>query len=461
MKEQKIWSFIIFVPLLIGILWVLLGTFTLLWGASVLDDDFEAYDLGNLAGQGGWTQTTDWGADVVDTPTVEGVRAVQTVEDGAAAAAQTKKTGVPLTTGTLYFNGYTLAGGSYIFYIQSSGSDFLAFTLHESGTGDTDINFYDGCTNNEDVATISYGEWVQFGIDWNSVTGHTKFLVGDTWSEEYWCETLDEALDRVEIYGQDSDPGESFLDYIGSGVPPPPGPKVWGTDPASETEITDLETTFEFEWEGLDDWDNLLIVFQNRPTGIFSEAEVFSVEIIGASGTGEMSFSDFDFDRNGKFYFYSVASVLEMEILEGMYLTGGYSVEWSDDLVDPEYFVTINIDGFPSIFEMSDFETWYGEEVDRFTTSTPMFVALSGFFEPIFNTVGEFGNRIKDYFNINEAYAQGYEIGKTISYFTFFVGQISLFLGGFPILKWVFIVILLLVGIFIFRLIMKFIPGLG
>jgi len=464
MKQEKFWSLVVFVPLLVGILWVLGGALTLLWGVSVFDDDFEAYDLGILAGQGGWTRTTppyDWDFEVVDSPTAEGVRSIKTSETGATSSAESTKTGVPLTTGTVYFNIYCEDYASVIFYLQGAGADFLAFRFSDSGVDNVRVEFHNNCEFVEQEMNFDYDEWVQIGIQWNAVTGHSSYLVGDTWSDEVWCETFDQALDRVEIIGQSYD-HPSYIDYISSssGVPPP-GEKIWGTDPASETEITDLETTFEFEWEGLDDWDDFLIVFQNRPTGIFSEAEVFTTETVGTSGTGEMSFSDFDFDRNGKYYFYGVASKLEAEILEGMYLTGGYSYEWTDDIVDPEYWVEINIDGFPSIFEMSDFETWYDEEVDRFATSTPMFVAISGFFEPIINTFSEFGNRIKDYFNINEAYAQGYEIGKSIAYFTFFVGQVGLFLGGFPILKWVFIVILLLVGIFIFRLIMKFIPGLG
>lgn len=149
-----------------------------------------------------------------------------------------------------------------------------------------------------------------------------------------------------------------------------------------------------------------------------------------------------------------------LEVIEGMYLTGRYSYEWSDDLVDPEYWFAINIEGFTPIFGMSDFEEWYAVE-SKFASSTAMFSAIAGFFQPTFNKIGEFGNRIKDYFDLDEVYSQGYEIGKYISYFAYFIDQISLFLGGFPILKWVFVVILLLTGIFIFRLVLKFIPFLG
>ena len=82
----------------------------------------------------------------------------------------------------------------------------------------------------------------------------------------------------------------------------------------------------------------------------------------------------------------------------------------------------------------SDFETWYGE-VSKFTTSTAMFVSIAGFFDPIFSKIGEFGNRIKDYFNVNEAYEQGYQIGKTMSYFAFFCSTGQFIFRGFSDIK--------------------------
>ncbi|GAH93161.1 unnamed protein product, partial [marine sediment metagenome] len=236
--------------------------------------------------------------------------------------------------------------------------------------------------------------------------------------------------------------------------------KVWGISPDSATEITNLGDNFTFGWQDLDDWDTLSVVFQNRASGIFSNAKEYQVETIGASGEKTLSFENFNFDRNGKFYFYAVATRTVLEVIEGMFLTGKYSYEWSDDLVDPDYWIAINIEGYTPIFEMSDFEEWYAVK-SKFAEPTDMFFAIAGFFQPTFNKIGEFGNRIKDYFDLDEVYSQGYEIGKYIAYFTYFVDQISLFLGGFPILKWVFVVILLLTGIFIFRLVLKFIPFLG
>jgi hypothetical protein len=236
--------------------------------------------------------------------------------------------------------------------------------------------------------------------------------------------------------------------------------KIWGITPVSETEITDLNTNFNFGWQGLYDWDTITVLFQNRDTGIFTKGKDFLIDTIGTNGTMELNLQDFNFDKNGKYYFYAIATRTVPEVINGMFLTGKQSTEFSNDLVDPNYYLTINITGFTTIFEIPNFIDWYGLNA-KFSEPTPLFSSIAGFFQPIFNKIGEFGNRIKDYFNVNESYTQGYEIGKAVPYFTYFVGQIDLFLGGFPIMKWLFVIILLLTGIFIFRLVMKFIPGLG
>lgn len=461
MREQKFWSLVLYISLAVGLLWVLLGVFNVILASSIFEDDFNAYELGNLVGQGGWTEFYPRGGLVIDDPVLEGARAVDMCGQEPGVSASSYKIGNPLSIGTTYFH-LKLSEYNPDNYgmIQLNSHEFgLVIVINFDVVPDNEIlwRYYDGGWI-EIKTTPFTDEWIEMAIDWNSVTHQFKVFIIDTWTELFNSEALNVDIDKFVFdhicYGNTT----TYLDFISEEELAPPPEKVWAVSPASGTEITSVASTFEFGWEGLEDWDNLLVVFQNRPTGIFSQAKTY--DLTSVTSTIELTFEDFNFDRNGKFYFYAVASKLEMEIIEGMFLTGGYSYDWTSDLVDPEHWFTINIEGLVSIFEMSDYETWYGE-VSKFTTSTAMFVSIAGFFDPIFNYIGEFGNRIKNYFNLNEAYSQGYEIGKTIPYFTFFVAQVSLFLGGFPILKWVFVVILLLVGIFIFRLILKFIPGLG
>lgn len=311
----------------------------------------------------------------------------------------------------------------------------------------------------------------------------TKRILKDNWATITLTANFETQQYSIDVNTNDED-WTTFTDYFTNNTPkniqkirfecfdcgiyfddfeypeaPPTEPRVWATSPASETEITDLETPFEFSWEGLDDWDTLSVVFKNRDTGIFSLAQELLITD-SPSGSEAFNFSDLAPDRNGKFYFFATSTRSVMEVMSGMFLTGRYSYEWSEDLVDPEHWFTFNIGGISQIFSMSEFDTWYLEN-SKFAEPTAMFLAIQGFFEPIFNKIGEFGNRISDFFNTNEAYSQGYEIGKAIPYFSYFVGQVSDFIGGFPLMKWLFVIILLLVGIFVFRLILKFIPFIG
>jgi len=463
-QEQRFWSLVLFLPLAVAILWGLLAVSCVVLGFSAeWEETFENLDIGTINGQGNWTSGDPGAFLVSNLNPYEGSKHLKVWNEVAGYKNAVFTADTETTAGIVEWS----------FKVQMkrwAETSIGQFTFRDT----TPINIFSFHFRETDADTFIIketndlfpGKELYLDDSWATIKItldlDTRWVYLDVnYKGEDWSQFSRSSPDMVDVKSVRIDCFDCGFDLDNMEYSfPPLVEKVWGIDPASETEITDLETTFEFGWEDLDDWDSLLIAFENRPTGIFSQAKIYEIETIGVAGTKELSFTDFNFDRNGKFYFYAVASKLEMEILEGMYLTGGYSYDWTDDLVDPEHWFTINIVGLTPIFEMTDFETWYGE-VSKFATSTAMFVSIAGFFDPIFSYIGEFGNRIKDYFNLNEAYEQGYQIGKTIPYFTFFVAQVSLFLGGFPILKWVFVVILLLVGIFIFRLILKFIPGLG
>jgi len=461
-KEQKFWTWVILLPLLIGILWLIFGAFSLLLAAEPFSDSFEAYNLGDLSGQGGWQHLSSTGHYfVIDTEHHTGAKSVEVIAAGTNGRID-NVSGELLPAGSWSFWFKKSAGSSFIILLQGENSN------PELGCGELFLDTHLGKVSIYDMAggypivdfdDTPYAEWFKITTEWDFGTGLYRAKLNEGafsgWQHLYAdCEST--GFKGVRFFYAGTEP--LYLDDIGEITPPPA--RVWGITPASETEITDLNTTFEFGWEGLDDWDSLSVVFKNRPTGIFTTGKEFLIEEIGTSGEMELNLLDFNFDRNGKFYFFATATKMVPEIIEGMFLTGRQSYEWSEDLVSPEYYLTINVGGYTPIYEMSNFTEWYGTNA-KFDEPTAMFLAITGFFEPVFNKIGEFGNRISDYFNTNESYTQGYEIGKAVPYFTYFIGQVDFFLGGFPIMKWLFVIILLLTGIFIFRLILKFIPGLG
>lgn len=483
-KEQKFWSRVLYLSLLVGILWVLLGAFTIVLGFNASwDEDFESYDIGKLYEK---ADNWDYFNATSDYYWVSNSGSYHGYQSGYINSTA--------------YDGYTfidytpdsdLSSGVYLWELNIKqiywyNPNYLAFYFTTSANHNVYFKFFKESTNywslrgayNEvncsDSSYIQYAENIVIDSDtlfqkdvWGKIyltidfNNHLFKIYGNNGVEDtnekcFWFNNseTDETLTKARVVGYRS---RAFFDYFNTPEIPI---AVWGITPASETEITDLNTIFEFGWKGLNDWDTLSVIFKNRATGILTTGKEFLIDEIGPYSEMELNLENFDFDRNGKFYFYAIATKTVPEIIEGMYLTGRQSIEFSNDLVDPEYYLTINVGGYTPIFEMGDFMDWYGVEA-KFDEPTAMFGAIAGFFEPIFNKIGEFGIRIENYFNVNESYAQGYEIGKAVPYFTYFVGQVELFLGGFPIMKWLFGIILFMTGIFIFRLIFKFIPGLG
>jgi len=222
-RRQRNWSLVLFLPLAVGLLWVLLGTFGLLWGASIFDDDFNAYNLGDLAGQGNWTNDYATLAVVVDSPTAEGARAVKTGEDPSLGLVAYRKTGTPTGIGITYFYAYFLANGDGYFFLQEieGGAASLYFRF-VSDEVETTISVKDGCDIHSAIAVVDFNEWVLFGIDWNTTTGNSRFLVNDTWFSYYDCENLDTDFDDIAFYNDSGAVGNWYLDFISSEADLPP-----------------------------------------------------------------------------------------------------------------------------------------------------------------------------------------------------------------------------------------------
>lgn len=462
-KKRNWWAIITMICLASAIIWCLLGVFSMVLGFYTdWSDNLDSYvDESDLNGQGAWISPKD-----VKVSNDQAYSAPNGIKRGSQNDPFFDARGSALNSGILSFKFYntsTADGYATLFLTAPNGSTSIpTFYFIESGA--TFNVYYGGGYPSGTLYTtgLAMNTWHTAYVEWDTETDLARIKINEL-DYSAWFTLATGAGDEVGGFSIRLGYADNvyFDDFLVESVEPPPlDPRVWGIDPVSETEITDLNTSFEFGWEDLDDWDTLWLNFQNRPTGIFTQGQEILITT-SPSGSAVFNLTDFNFDRYGTFYFHAVAGKEVMEVIEGMFITGKYISEWTGDLVSPEYdLILTTTTGLAPIFEMSDFLAWYSANA-KFPTPTNMFSAIAGFFDPIFNKIGEFGNRIKDYFNVNEAYGQGYEIGKSVPYFTYFVGQVSLFLGGFPIMKWLFVIVLLLTGIFIFRLIMKFIPFLG
>lgn len=449
------------------------------------DENFEAYNVGLLSDNVKWEAIT---SDVFFT-TDTGALILNGVKAGKVENAQTQTKEIrfnpsdDVSTGeknytfnimpfywTGSFWGYlelifeTLNGELRIGVVddRNSTDEFkLRWTGHlvDCETG-SEISYH----ANIDWGAQRFGkdEWVEITIEANFTDKIMKLNAES--GETEWAELCvwpnNELLDTMETIKLVSFFSKMAFDYFYFSVPEPPPVRVWGISPNSATEITDLDTNFTFGWEGLDYYDGLLISFYDKGTRIHSNAKRFETDVIGFEGQNVINLQNFVFDTNADWYFHALAFVEQPEVSEGMFLTGRYITEYTYNVVSPEYFLTINIEGFPVFFEMEDWETWYGEHAEKFEAPTPLFERVALLFTPTFENIGEFGHRISAYFEIDKAYSRGYELGSAVPIFSYYISSIEMFFGGLPIVKLFLMTLLLMVGIFLFKIIMRFIPFL-
>jgi len=428
------------------------------------DFNFEDFTTGEINGQNGWVADTSGIFTIQETGDVFGksLKTYWLTESYKSATydADTVMGGTGEDTIIFYVKAID---GNYmsIFSAQNAGTGTLIYVVFRNQSGTTWRFLDSGGSNIFGTNTVQEGNLIKltWTINWDTPTStlygynlSTSTDLGSKVFTTYSANLTDISKFKIDNF-------DAYVVYEGFGLPPPPDASVWGTAPVSGTEITDLEDTMTVEYEGLDDYETLYITLRHPPTGLFTDAKEYDLTELGGSGEIIVNLDDLNIEKNGNWYLHAVAVRQGYQIEQGQFLSG-YGWIWSDDLTDGDYYLDINIEGYEEIFAMSDFNSWYDEN-SKFDAPTEMFGAIAGFFEPIFSKVGEFGSRIENYFDTNTAYSKGFEIGKAIPLFAYYVEQIAVFMGGFPLMNWLLIIILLLVGIFVFRVILKFIPFLG
>lgn len=238
--------------------------------------------------------------------------------------------------------------------------------------------------------------------------------------------------------------------------------RVWGVSPESGSTITNLTDIFTFYWEEFDPevYGGLLVSFYEKNTKIHTAGLLYD-DITEISGQKEVNLEDFGFDKNGDYYFHAISWEKRLELIGGMFLSPtGWIEVWTGDLVSPDYYLDIAIEGFSGFFEMEVFLDWYAIN-SKFATPTDLFSAIAEFLNPIYSKIGEFGNRVISFIDTNTAYSKGANLGIVIPATLHYVSAIEFLIGGFPIVKIFLGFLLIIIGIFAFKLIMKFIPFFG
>jgi hypothetical protein len=440
------------IALIFSTIFIGLFLFTNVFGATIFED-FNSYTANvDLLGQGSWTGTPDTCWVVDDVNCFEGKCA-----ETHTSNSQIYKDFASSTDGTrvIYLRLKNYSQYKLVFRYSGIGahSGNLADFYHEENVFSMETHIGEKTI----LATTTADVWFKLTCEYQGLDHFAEAerqvrckVNNNTFSA--WKQIYSPADNFTRVYFQSYYVGDRF-DYFASEEytpPPPPAFRVYGISPVSGTEITSTSTDFTFGWEGLDPeiYEGFTLNFREKNTGIVVKQKIFfTSSIYGATTTPLINF---EFDKNSDYYLESA----------GILVSDYYRVEAYNDLVSPDYFLTINFEGLSPVFEMTDFETWYGVN-SKFATPTAIFTSITGFLSPVFSKLGEFGARTTDFFDIADAYTRGYNLGLIFPTFSQYVDEIEVFMGGFPIVKLFLIALIVLLGIFAIKLIMKFIPFFG
>lgn len=185
------------------------------FGASVFEDNFESYDLGNLAGQGGWTGSTSF--QVVNDQYHTGSKSVYWAGNGGTYL--TKKSGNDLTTGNVEFwfrvGNNSIKNASYGYFFLNSndtcGGEILIRYCQEN-----DVSVY--IASMSPVFTLvrenlSLNTWYKITIEWNAGTKKYRAKLNDyDWTD--LVNMVQSDYTSINQYGLTADYIEIWFDDI-------------------------------------------------------------------------------------------------------------------------------------------------------------------------------------------------------------------------------------------------------
>jgi hypothetical protein len=314
-----------------------------------------------------------------------------------------------------------------------------------------ELKFYDG-NNTSTIATNASG------LTYSDVTNYLD---------------INEATPINNVYGTryaiggGSESSLKSVDPFGFGETPvySLNPHIVISSPASGSTITATNDILSVNYYDIDPTLYKGILLNFRDDKLHASTKSYDYKLAtGDTGNGSFSVntSEFDFDTNGHWDLHGLAYGVSLDIQGGAFLTTrGYVDVFSNELVDPAYYLIFNVAGYQTPFTFDDWATWYGTNVSDYATPEPIATTLAGYLRPYFEKVGGFGSQASLYFNLNEAYDRGFGLGEIFPAVDGYIKKIDMFFGGFPLFTFFKYIIYTLIGIFVIRTILKFIPFIG
>lgn len=243
---------------------------------------------------------------------------------------------------------------------------------------------------------------------------------------------------------------------VWSFTPPPLVPIITITAPTTGATITSTATTLDGNWDEIDPaiYKNITLYFNSNFIGEQSVAKIIS--ITNATGSFSFPLSDFGISANGQWDLKGNATFKNTQ-LSDMYIT--------PDIISPSgYNLIFNVSGFHTPYTFTDFDTWYDANVSNYDSPSTWASGMIGYLQPILEKIAEFGARLQDYLDTSTAYQRGNDIGSVFPVVNAYILKINIFFGGFPIAQFFQWGILIMIGMFAIKIILKllsFIPVIG
>lgn len=434
---------------------VLLGVLIPLFvfGASdFVIDDFEGYNLGDLAGQGGWEAGASFPSLQVNADKFQ--HGLQSIKSSVSYTEIQKTTAEEITNGTQSFWFWSeLKVGWKIRLLEETYPDRIE--IYNSTAG---IRY---ALTGEVICDVPTSEWINFQIEWDCPINKVRFNCNFAgWTD--WKNSRD--LDYISVFYITTEKANIYFDNLtGEYIPEM---EIVGISPESGSEITDFGTnlTIEYRYFDWEIYNGFIVNFIDKKIGSLANSILFEKDDLDPSGTGQktIGLENFGIDSNGRWDLTGLGFGTKLDIEGGMFLTTrGYIDFWTNELVLDPYYLIINVEGLPEFYAFTDAPTWYSANVERFDAPTAFFTSFVNLMTPTFEKLGEFGRKTLTLFDSNESYDRGYALGEIFPLINAYIKKIDLFFGGFPLASFFKYLILLMFAGFIIRTILKFIPMLG
>lgn len=381
-----------------------------------------------------------------------------------------------LLTGFFAFYGINIAFASteyflpatadYYFWVDASSdmcSDFDGELYYMAGSNDIfsltgqncaylDCTSYDICTNGFNASPYPYSQSLEYLTPATPDSG--LFRIG--FYKGGYAAPLGEEMGHAFFY--------RFSEYNWEGKNDI-STFITISDPANGSTITATSEMLTGNYYNIDRnfYDGFLMNWRDEKLHLSTNSYDFQ---FASSDTGTGNFSipinDFGFDTNGHWDLTAIAYGQSLDIQNELFLTGrGYVSIFSNELINPPYYLIFNVAGLLDPFSFENYGDWYNTNVSDYATPSDIFNKFGGYLQPYFEKVGGFGATTMLYFNLNEAYDRGFGLGSVFPTIEAYTQKIEIFFGGFPIFTFFKYLLATLMALFIVRTILKFIPFIG